>query len=149
MAWPCCERPWREVPNLAEEERRLPVETEGDIITARQVGREIASHLGFSLSDLTLIATAISEIARNMVDHAGRGEMFFYTCENNARAGICITARDKGPGIEDIEQAMEDGWTSKNGLGLGLPGSRRIMDEFAIESVKGQGTTVVMKKWTR
>lgn len=137
------------MPNLAEEERRLPVETEGDIITARQVGREIASHLGFSLSDLTLIATAISEIARNMVDHAGRGEMFFYTCENNARAGICITARDKGPGIEDIEQAMEDGWTSKNGLGLGLPGSRRIMDEFAIESVKGQGTTVVMKKWTR
>lgn len=145
---PSCEQPWKGVPDLTEE-RRLPVETEGDIITARQVGREMASHLGFSISDLTLIATAISEIARNIVDHAGRGEMFFAICENNARQGICITARDTGPGIEDIEQAMEDGWTSKNGLGLGLPGSRRIMDEFAIESTKGQGTTVIMKKWTR
>ncbi len=137
------------MPDLTEEARRLPVETEGDIITARQVGRELASRLGFSLSDLTLIATAISEIARNIVDHAGRGEMFFSVCENNARPGICITARDKGPGIEDLEQAMEDGWTSKNGLGLGLPGSRRIMDEFTIESQRGQGTTVVMRKWTR
>ncbi len=136
------------MPKLSEQ-RRLPVETEGDIITARQVGRDMASQLGFSISDLTLIATAISEIARNIVDHAGRGEIFFDFCENGTAAGICITAKDSGPGIEDIPQAMEDGWTSKKGLGLGLPGSRRIMDEFAIESKKGKGTTVVMKKWKR
>ncbi len=136
------------MPNLTEE-RRLPVETEVDIITARQVGREMASQLGFSISDLTLIATAISEISRNIVEHAGKGEMFFAFCENKDSQGICITARDNGPGIDDIERAMEDGWTSKAGLGLGLPGSRRIMDEFNIESAKGKGTTVVMKKWTR
>lgn len=129
------------------EERRLPIDSEGDIVTARQVGREMASRLGFSLSDLTLIATAISEITRNIVDHAGSGEIEFLVENDGIRPGITVTARDSGPGIEDVELAMEDGYTSKNGLGLGLPGSQRIMDEFSIDSTVGSGTTIVMNKW--
>ena len=129
------------------EEKRLAIDTEGDIVTARQVGREMAAGLGFSLGDLTLIATAISEITRNIVDHAGSGEVVIRIDTNGVAQGITIAATDTGPGIDDIELAMEDGYTSKNGLGLGLPGSKRIMDEFAIESISGEGTTVVMKKW--
>ncbi|MHB8896512.1 MAG: anti-sigma regulatory factor [Candidatus Geothermincolia bacterium] len=131
------------------EERRLAIDAEGDIVTARQVGREMASTLGFGLSDLTLIATAISEITRNIVEHAGRGELEIKIENNGTSAGIAITARDNGPGIEDLDLAMEDGYTSKNGLGLGLPGSQRIMDEFVVESTKGAGTAVLMKKWKR
>ena len=131
------------------EETRLAIDTEGDIVTARQVGREMASTLGFSLGDLTLIATAISEITRNIVDHAGGGEVVMKIESNDTSPGITIIACDSGPGIDDIELAMEDGYTSKNGLGLGLPGSKRIMDEFAVESSRGEGTTVVMKKWKR
>lgn len=129
------------------ESRRLVIHSEDDIIVARQLGREIASRLDFSLSDLTLIATAISEIARNIVEHAGEGEIQMEIEENGSHQGISITARDQGPGIEDLELAMRDGFTSKQGLGLGLPGSQRIMDEFRIESAKGAGTTVIMKKW--
>lgn len=131
------------------ESRRLVIHSEDDIIVARQLGREIASRLDFSLSDLTLIATAISEIARNIVEHAGEGEIQMEIEENGSHQGISITARDQGPGIEDLELAMRDGFTSKQGLGLGLPGSQRIMDEFRIESAKGAGTTVIMKKWRR
>jgi serine/threonine-protein kinase RsbT len=134
------------VPAL-NEERRVPIDTEGDIVMARQVGREMASQLGFGLSDLTLIATAISEITRNIVDHAGNGEIEIKISDNGNNPGITIIARDKGPGIEDIGLAMQDGYTSKNGLGLGLPGSQRIMDEFQISSEVGEGTTIVMKKW--
>ncbi|HEY5531157.1 MAG TPA: anti-sigma regulatory factor, partial [Candidatus Anoxymicrobiaceae bacterium] len=105
--------------------------------------------LGFSVSDLTLIATAISEISRNIVDHAGSGEIEFNVTDNGINPGITIIARDTGPGIGDIELAMQDGYTSKKGLGLGLPGSQRIMDDFKIQSTVGQGTTVVMKKWRR
>lgn len=135
--------------SVLREERHLAIDSEGDIVTARQVGREMATPLGFSPSDLTLIATAISEITRNMVDHADRGEIDFEITDNGSSPGITITARDSGPGIEDVNLAMEDGYTSRNGLGLGLPGSQRIMDEFQIHSVVGQGTTIVMKKWKR
>lgn len=129
------------------EARRLPIESEGDIVVARQIGREMASHLGFSKSDLTLVATAISEITRNIVEHAGCGQIELDLTDNGSRQGIVVTAYDSGPGIDDIELAMMDGYTSKKGLGLGLPGSQRIMDEFEIRSEKGKGTTVVMKKW--
>ncbi len=135
-----------EVPSLTDEQR-LAIDTESDIITARQFGREMASRLGFSTGDLTLIATAISEVARNIVDHAGRGEVRLWACENGRQVGICIEAHDRGPGIDDLELAMQDGYSSKDGLGLGLPGSRRIMDEFEIHSELGQGTYVLMKKW--
>lgn len=127
----------------------MAIDSEGDIVSARQIGREMAAPLGFSVSDLTLIATAISEISRNIVDHAGSGEIEFNVTDNGINPGITIIARDTGPGIGDIELAMQDGYTSKKGLGLGLPGSQRIMDDFKIQSTVGQGTTVVMKKWRR
>jgi len=127
----------------------VAIDSEGDIVSARQIGREMAAPLGFSVSDLTLIATAISEISRNIVDHAGSGEIEFNVTDNGINPGITIIARDTGPGIGDIELAMQDGYTSKKGLGLGLPGSQRIMDDFKIQSTVGQGTTVVMKKWRR
>ncbi len=107
----------------------------------------MAARLSFGLSDLTLIATAISEITRNVVEHAGQGEVEITTDDDGLSPGIAVTVRDSGPGIEDVELAMRDGYSSKEGLGLGLPGSQRIMDEFDIESVPGQGTTVTMKKW--
>lgn len=131
------------------EQRRLAIDAETDIVVARQVGREMASRLGFSLGELTLIATAVSEITRNIVQHAGAGEIVFDLEENGKRPGITITARDSGPGIEELELAMQDGYTTKGGLGLGLPGSQRIMDDFQIESAVGEGTTVRMAMWKR
>jgi serine/threonine-protein kinase RsbT len=125
----------------------LSVRLESDILAARQHGREVAEHLGFTGSDLALIATAISEIARNMVVHAGGGAIMI--SELAEGRGIEIIARDDGPGIVDIELAMQDGYSTVSSLGLGLPGARRLMDEFTIESQDGHGTTVVMRKWIR
>jgi serine/threonine-protein kinase RsbT len=120
---------------------------DGDIVQARQKGRELAQSIGFSGSDLTIIATAISEIARNIVVYASRGEISFGIAEKNGRRGILVVARDQGPGIPDIERAMRDGYSTGNSLGLGLPGARRLMDDFEISSTVGQGTTVTMRKW--
>ncbi len=128
-------------------EARLAVSSDEDIIAARQTGRSLATEAGFSDTDLTLIATAISEIARNMIEHAQGGEIEFQVIHQDGRAAIVVTARDRGPGIADVERAMTDGFSTGSGLGLGLPGARRLMDEFAIESAVGAGTTVVMKKW--
>jgi serine/threonine-protein kinase RsbT len=126
----------------------LSVRLESDILAARQHGREVAEQVGFSGSDLALIATAISEIARNIVVHAGGGAIMI-TELADGRAGIEIVARDDGPGILDIDLAMQDGYSTVASLGLGLPGARRLMDEFTIESQEGHGTTVVMRKWIR
>lgn len=126
----------------------LSVRTESDILAARQHGREVAEHLGFSGSDLALIATAISEVARNIVVHAGEGAIMISELADG-RAGIEIVARDDGPGILDIDLAMQDGYSTISSLGLGLPGARRLMDEFTIESQDGHGTTVVMRKWIK
>jgi serine/threonine-protein kinase RsbT len=126
----------------------LSVRLESDILAARQHGREVAEQVGFSGSDLALIATAISEIARNIVVHAGGGAIMI-TALADGRAGIEIVARDDGPGILDIDLAMQDGYSTVASLGLGLPGARRLMDEFTIESQEGHGTTVVMRKWIR
>ena len=109
----------------------------------------MAARLGFSSTDLALIATAISEIARNILVYAGRGEITLEEVSEPPRRGIVVIARDSGPGIADIEQAMQDGYSSGHGLGLGLPGARRLMDDFSIESNVPQGTTIVMKKWAR
>lgn len=122
---------------------------ESDVVVARQTGRELATRIGFAGSDLTLIATAISEIARNIVTYAERGEIALNAVEDGPRTGICIVARDHGPGIADIEQAMRDGFSTGRSLGLGLPGARRLMDDFEIESAPGHGTTVTMRKWKR
>lgn len=103
--------------------------------------------LGFNGSDLTLVATAISEVARNIVDHAKRGEIILATVNHGSRQGITIIARDEGPGIPDVDRAMEYGYSTRKGLGVGLPGAKWLMDEFEIDSKVGQGTTVTMKKW--
>jgi serine/threonine-protein kinase RsbT len=128
----------------------LVIATDGDIVLARQSGRDLADKLGCSSTDATLVATAISEIARNIVTYAGGGEVEISIVDDgNGRPGIEVVARDEGPGIEDIDRAMEDGFTTGRGLGLGLPGARRLMDEFEIWSSPGSGTTVVMRKWQR
>ena len=125
----------------------VPIRSDADIVSARQTGRRMASDLGFSTSQLTMIATAISELARNVVNYAGSGEVVLELRENGARRGILVVARDAGPGIADIEAAMQDGYSTGGSLGLGLPGARRLMDEFDIVSAPGSGTTVTATKW--
>ena len=120
-----------------------------DIVSARREGRVLAHELGFGGSDVTLIAAAISEVARNIVDYARQGEITLAGVRDGKnRSGIMIVARDQGPGIPDIEQAMQYGFSTRKSLGVGLPGAKWLMDEFDIESVVGKGTTVTMKKWT-
>lgn len=129
------------------DETRIPIRHDMDIITARQEARELATSIGFSGSDLTVIATAISEVVRNIVVYAKAGELRLSPTRNDHRMGILIVAQDNGPGIADIGQAMQDGYSSGGSLGLGLPGARRLMDEFEIVSAPGAGTTVTMRKW--
>lgn len=128
---------------------RVPIRSDADTVTARQQGRALAAELGLSSSDQALVATAISELARNIVEYAQRGEIILELAEHGSRRGVVVIARDDGPGIPDIERAMQDGFTTGHGLGLGLPGARRLMDEFEIISKVGKGTTVVVKKWAR
>lgn len=127
----------------------IPVSSENDIVTARQKGRELASSLGFSNTDLVLIATAISEVTRNIVEYAKNGELCLSIIKKGDRRGIVVIARDRGPGIPNIELAMQDGYSTGHSLGLGLPGAKRLMDEFEIVSEVGKGTTVTMKKWVQ
>ena len=126
---------------------RVPIKIDADIVAARQAGRSLATEAGFTGSELTLIATAISEIARNIVVYAGHGEMTIEVTERDGRRGVEVVARDEGPGIADIEMAMRDGFSTGRSLGLGLPGARRLMDEFDIMSALGKGTSVTMRKW--
>lgn len=105
--------------------------------------------MGFAGSDLTMIATAISEVARNIIRYADKGEVVVSAIADRGRVGVQVVATDAGPGISDVDMAMRDGFTTSSGMGLGLPGARRLMDEFAISSAVSEGTTVVMKKWTR
>ena len=130
-----------------DDEVRTVIMSDADIVIARQQGRVLAEHIGFSGSDLTIIATAISEVARNIIKFAKRGEIIVQSHERTPHRGIIVIARDQGPGIPDIGLAMEDGFTTGKGLGMGLPGCRRLMDEFEIESSPGAGTVVTMKKW--
>ncbi|HSD89277.1 MAG TPA: anti-sigma regulatory factor [Kofleriaceae bacterium] len=130
-------------------EVRVQIEREADIVLARQAGRQLAAHLGFTSTDQTLIATAISEVARNIVVYAQHGEIVLTRTDADGRVGIQVVAVDRGPGIENKELAMRDGFSTKSSLGLGLPGARRLMDDFALESEVGHGTTVTMRKWKR
>jgi serine/threonine-protein kinase RsbT len=130
-------------------EARVAINREPDIIVARQQGRDISAELGFSPGDLALIATAISEITRNVIAYATRGEMTMRVVQDGTRRGVEIVVQDEGPGIADLPQAMQDGYSTGGGLGLGLPGARRLMDDFAIESTVGRGTRVVMRKWMK
>jgi serine/threonine-protein kinase RsbT len=130
--------------------RRIPIESDSDVVTARQEARELAAEVELTSTDQTLLATAISEVARNITAYASRGEVLLSIIrDNGGRQGIQVVARDEGPGIEDIDQALQDGFTTGGGLGLGLPGARRLVDEFAIESAPSRGTTVTLVKWAR
>jgi len=131
------------------DEIRVPIEREEDVVIARQKGRELAAQTGFSMTDRTLIALAISEIARNIVSYAHRGEVKICRIDEGLRVGVLIVAEDEGPGIADIELAMRDGYSTAKSLGVGLPGTKRIMDEFELTSVVGKGTKVRMKRWLR
>jgi serine/threonine-protein kinase RsbT len=128
-------------------EIRVAINSDQDIVGARQKGRTLAAALGFSPADATLIATAISELARNIVSYARKGEIRLQKVQNSTNPGIMVVASDDGPGIPDIRQAMRDGFSTSGSLGLGLPGVRRLMDEFQIISETGRGTTVTVKKW--
>jgi serine/threonine-protein kinase RsbT len=128
---------------------RVPISGDVDIVSARQIGKKIAVEMGFSSSDSTLLTTAISEVARNIVRYAQNGEIVFEIVVSDERRGVAITAADNGPGIADIDLAMQDGYSTGKSLGLGLPGTRRIMDDFVIESELGKGTTIRMAKWLR
>ncbi|MFL6065377.1 MAG: sigma-70 family RNA polymerase sigma factor [Friedmanniella sp.] len=130
----------------ADTETRVPINGDPDIVVARKTVRELASRLTFSATDLTVIATAVSEIARNIVRFAGRGEITVELLDQ-PRPGVRVVARDAGPGIADIERALTDGYSTYRGLGLGLPGARRLMDEFSVVSEVNRGTTVTMTKW--
>lgn len=132
---------------MAKNEVTIPIKVDADIVTARQEGRALANRIGFSSSDQVLIATAISEAARNILQYARSGEIIFSHIQNGEKEGILIIARDQGPGIKDIRRVMEDGYSSSGGLGLGLPGIKRLMNEMDIQSTPGKGTTVTFRKW--
>jgi serine/threonine-protein kinase RsbT len=129
------------------EEVEVAINSDQDIVLARQKGRAMAIELGFSSGDGTLIATAISELARNIVSYARKGQIKLKGIQGSSRVGILVIASDEGPGISDIHQALRDGFSTSGSLGLGLPGVRRLMDEFEISSQSGRGTTVKVKKW--
>ncbi len=121
--------------------------SDADIVTARQQARELAKTFGFSSSELAVIAAAISELARNIVSYAKKGTIFVKLIQEQGKKGVLIVAEDQGPGIPDLHLAMQDGYSTMNSLGLGLPGVKRLMDTFEIQSTVGQGTAVTAKKW--
>ena len=133
--------------NVSEE--IVPIKADVDVVVARQRARGLLSGWRFSGNELTLIATAISEVARNIVSYAGNGEVVLRIMRRGQQRGLLVIARDRDPGIADIERAMEDGYSTSRGLGLGLPGSKRLMDEFELVSEVGKGTEVTMIKWER
>jgi serine/threonine-protein kinase RsbT len=126
----------------------VDVNDSDDIVTARQAGHELARALGFSLTDVTMIATAISEIARNITSYAGRGEIRVGVQDRDGRRALVVRADDRGSGVVDVDRALEEGYSTGRGLGLGLPGARRLMDRLIVDSVPGRGTTIEMWKWT-
>lgn len=123
--------------------------SEADIVMARKLVRQAATALGFGITDTTRIVTASSELVRNIYRYAGSGEMRWQALRQGVSAGLELVFEDRGPGIADIEQAMQPGFTTSKGLGLGLPGAKRLMDEMEIVSEVGKGTTICLKKWLR
>ncbi|CQD05203.1 serine/threonine protein kinase [Mycobacterium europaeum] len=132
---------------MVETDIVVDINNSDDIVEVRKAGHQLALDLGFSLTDVTMIATAISEIARNITSYAGRGVVRVFVADREGRKALVVRAEDEGPGIADIERAMEDGYSTGRGLGMGLPGSRRLMDRLLVESTLGRGTVVEMWKW--
>lgn len=129
------------------DQARIRIRTSTDIIAAREQSRAMASLIGFSNSHLTMITTALSEVARNIVEHANDGEVTITLITQGHKTGVKVVVSDNGPGIADITAAMRDGFSTGQRLGIGLPGAKRLMDAFEIVSEVGKGTTIVMKKW--
>jgi serine/threonine-protein kinase RsbT len=125
-----------------------PVLIEQDVVLARQTARKLAQECGMRLIDLTKMVTAVSELARNTMVYGGGGHMDWQILEDNMRTGLRITFRDEGPGIPDLKLAMTDGWTSGKGMGLGLTGAKRLVDEFELDTAPGAGTRVTITRWT-
>src|SRR3954471_22286636 len=132
---------------MTPRETVVAVKNSDDIVAARQAGHQLARDLGFSLTDVTMIATAISEVARNITSYAGSGAIRVGVADRDGRKALAARAEGEGPGIIDIERALEDGFSTGRGLGLGLPGARRLMDRLTVESTPGHGTDVQMWKW--
>ena len=130
-----------------ENEINILIESGSDVVVARQTGHTLALELGFSITDAVIISTAISEIARNMVEYAKSGKLKLSWIDQSGKKGIIVVANDNGPGIVNIKKAMQDGYATGNGLGIGLPGTKRLMDEFEIVSRVGKGTKITIKKW--
>ncbi len=133
----------------ASDERAVPVLTEGDIVLARRTVREAANSMGFGITDTTRIVTAASELARNIVKYAGEGTMFVRFLQRDGATGLELEFADRGPGIADVSQAMAEGFSTTGGLGMGLPGARKLMDDLQIQSIVGEGTRIVIRKWRR
>jgi serine/threonine-protein kinase RsbT len=134
-------------PDAGRASIRVPIREEPDVAVARGHAQRLAREQGFPEPRAAALATAVSEIARNIVVHAGAGELLLQVVEDRGRRGIVVVARDDHPGIADVAEAMEDGYSTSTGLGLGLPSARRLVDEFTLVSAPGEGTTVTMKKW--
>jgi len=137
------------MPMTDKPEGTVKIESEGDIVAVRKTVREISCECGFEITDVTRIVTAASELARNIYHFAGSGDMLWHILETSESIGIELTFVDRGPGIEDIDKAMELGYTTGKGLGLGLPGAKRLMGELEIQSQLGKGTTVTVRKWLK
>ncbi len=133
----------------ATDEAVVPIHVEGDVVVARRAVRDAANRMGFGNTDTTRIVTAASELARNIVKYAGTGTMLIRAIEHESRAGLELVFADRGPGIADIQQAMTEGYSTTGGLGMGLPGARRLMDDMQVQSKVGEGTCVVVRKWRR
>lgn len=129
-------------------ELRVAIDSDTDIVAVRENGREMAGQCGFPSIDLAVVATAISELARNLLRYAVRGEITLRVVDDGGKRGVEVLAADEGPGIRDVARAMQDGFSTSGSLGLGLPGVQRLMDEFEISSEFGKGTTVTARKWT-
>jgi serine/threonine-protein kinase RsbT len=125
-----------------------PIHIEQDVVLARQLARKLAQECGMRLIDLTKLVTAVSELARNTMVYGGGGDMDWQILDENSRTGLRLVFRDEGPGIPDIKLAMTDGWTSGSGLGLGLTGAKRLVEEFELETSPGKGTRITITRWT-
>ena len=125
-----------------------PINIEQDVVLARQLARKLATESGMRLIDLTKLVTAVSELARNTMVYGGGGDMDWQILDENARTGLRLVFRDEGPGIPDIKLAMTDGWTSGSGLGLGLTGAKRLVEEFELDTAPGKGTRITITRWT-
>lgn len=132
-----------------DDRERVPIRHASDLVVARRRVRELGAQAGLSDAAIAALATAVTEIAQNIVVHVGSGELLIGVLADSSRRGVVVIARDNGPGIVDIAQAMHDGHSTAAGLGLGLPSAQRLVDEFEIESTIGAGTTITLRKWAR